>query len=267
MDISNKIDAILLVVHGSVLPDAARAYEHLQTRFSAAFAPVPIRLAITSKRVGSKLAEQGRAIPLVSEALTALQTEGFKHIAIQSTHVTAAELFEKMREIAIDLIPAVIIGRPMLGREDDIKSFADAIIAILPPERRPDDAVMLMGHGRIDGIADPLYLALARELQTRDPHIFLSNLVGSLDFASRRREVNTAGLRRVWLQSLLLAVGFHVEYDMFGNHAGSLSSQLTDDGIEVIPVRKGLGEYDTIAELLIHHLREAVAASDNTGKP
>lgn len=258
---SDKVNAILLAAHGSVIPEAVRAYEHLIHRFASEFTPIPVRLAITSKRVGSKLAAQTRAIPLVTEALASMQTEGFKNIAIQSLHVAAAEVYQKMRDNAVTVVPNVIIGGPLMGDEADIKSFADAIFAILPPERHPDDAVILMGHGRIDGLADPLYLALAKELQARDPHVFLNNLIGSLDFSSRRREIKAAGFHRVWMQSLLVAVGFHVVHDMFGKQAESLCSQLANDGIEVIPIRKGLGEYDIIADLLISRLKKAIATT------
>lgn len=259
----NRVDAILLAAHGSVIPEAARAYEHLQARFAAAYAPIPVRLTITSKRGGGKLAGQGRAIPLFSETLASMHAEGFSKIAVQSLYVAAAEVFQKMRNDARIIAPDIIIGSPLMGCEADIPSFADAVSAILPPERRPDDAVILMGHGRIDGIADPLYLSLAKELQRRDRHIFLSNLVGSLDFNSRRKEIRAAGIRRVWMQSLLIAVGHHVTHDMFGSHAESLRSQLVSDGIEVIPILKGLGEYDIIAELLISRLRNALISSSD----
>ena len=63
------------------------------------------------------------------------------------------------------------------------------------------------------------------------------------------------GVRRVLLAPLLIVAGDHAVHDIFGK-APSWQAMLEEDGLEVTPVRRGLGEYEG-AGAFVRHTDEA----------
>ena len=63
---------------------------------------------------------------------------------------------------------------------------------------------------------------------------------------------------RVVLMPLMIVAGDHANNDMAGDEEGSWKTTFETAGYEVVPVVRGLGEFEGIQQLLVQHAKEAV---------
>ena len=63
---------------------------------------------------------------------------------------------------------------------------------------------------------------------------------------------------RVVLMPLMIVAGDHANNDMAGDEEGSWKTTFEAAGYEVVPVVRGLGEFEGIQQLLVQHAQEAV---------
>jgi sirohydrochlorin cobaltochelatase len=66
-------------------------------------------------------------------------------------------------------------------------------------------------------------------------------------------------LRRVVLKPFLIVAGDHARNDLAGPEKDSWQSVLTREGLNVIPVIRGLGEQPAVARIFVKHIAEAAA--------
>ena len=67
------------------------------------------------------------------------------------------------------------------------------------------------------------------------------------------------GVKKVVLKPFMVVAGDHAMNDMAGDEPDSWKSVLEKNGIEVIAVKKGLGENDRIADIFVEHLADAAS--------
>ncbi len=240
-DISNSI--ILLAAHGGAAESVLRSYGNIERVVKDAFPLLPVRWAFT-------------APDTASEAIQAIQAEGFSAIAVQPLFVAAGREYnsvlssvEKNKHIKIS------VGRPLLDSVDDLDCFIEALINALPLERTTDEAIVLMGHNNAEGGSDRIFNALAGALKQRDRLIFTATLKGAPDFDSVRHELRLCGVKKAYLMPLMIAAGNHALKDLAGDGEASWRVRLERDGIECVPVLKGLGEYDSFASIFCDKLK------------
>lgn len=254
---------ILLVAFGSSHPEAQKSFVNIERLVKARFPGIPVRWAFTSAMIRKKLKSRGENVNSVTEALDKMRKDGFTQVAIQSFHIVAgSEYHELINEAAPfrsgQAFRQLTVGQPLLESYQDLTRFIDCLIADLPSKRSSEDAVVLMGHGNRHGNCDLVYVATAAELLRRDPRIFLGTVEGFPDFNTMRSELLKSGAKKAYLMPLMLVAGEHALNDLSGADDDSWKSQLKKDGIEGIPVLKGLGEYDNMANLFIDHLQSAL---------
>lgn len=256
---------ILLVAFGTRTPQAQAAYQHLEQKVRAAFPDIPIRWAFTSSVIRKILARTGQPVDSVEMSLARMMDEGITHVAVQALHVIAGKehhdltvncrLFGQMR----GGFRQVMMGLPLLGTGDDMEKVTEALLSAVPQERKPQDAVIFMGHGSPHP-ANACYTALMYHLQQTDPNIFVGTMSGRPGIGGICAGLQEQKITSAYLLPCLAVVGNHALKDMAGDNEHSWKSVLEKHGISCKPVLKGLAEYDAIVDIWVKHLKTSIGA-------
>ncbi len=259
-----KGEALLLVTFGTSVPKAQKAFGHVEEKMRAAFPNTEIRWAYTSHIIRKKLAGQGKQIDSPEVALAKLMDEGYEQVTMQSLHMlpgaefheiyTNAQLFEGMS----GGIKTVRTGYPLLVDNQSMDAVLDAVFTqIVPKERKPEDAVVLMGHGTHHP-SDAIYSAMMYKAQEKDANCFVGTVEGFPTFDEVLKKLQAKGVKKAYLIPLMTVAGDHTINDMAGDEPDSWKSQLTKVGIESVPVMQGLAEYDAIVDIWVKRLKTSM---------
>lgn len=255
-----KGTGILLVTFGTSIPEAQGAFADIEKMVHAAFPDIPVRWAYTSVIIRKKLAKTGQILDSPTVALAKMMEEGFTRVAVQSLHIIPGAEFHDLRINAeaftemSDGFERLLIGYPALSTSEDLSKAVDAVIGIIPKERKKDEAVVLMGHGAHHP-ANVYYEAMMYRLQQKDPNIYMGTVEGTPSLDDVRAMLLERGVKKAYLIPFMSVAGDHARNDMAGEEADSWKSILTEAGIECVPMMKGLAEYEAFAEIWVDHLR------------
>jgi len=277
---------VILAAHGSRLPEAREALTVFTENVADQRPECVVRLARTMGDM-----HHGRHLrPLLgARSVDAVFLEmarlGVTQVAVQSLHVVAGGEYAEVVAAADRArrsgdFSAVTVGGPLLpggaagqdaARHAAVSRAAEALLASLPCERAPDEAVAVMGHGA-RGPARETYAALAEELSRRDPLIFFATLDRDRAEAVRpdsnlgrlRRAVAASGARRAWLMPFFSVAGAHARRDLAGEEEHSWRGALCRDGVACMPLLCGLLELPDFARLFHSSLDAALAGLGGT---
>ncbi len=259
---SNK--ALLLVTFGTSIPEAQKAFTHIDEMARKAFPDLTIRWAYTSKIIRTKLAKEGKILDSPELALAKLMAEGYSHVAVLSLHVIPGEEFHALTKntnlfsLMEKGFSHVLIAPPLLSSADDLQKVADAMLKHLPPSRKPNDAVIFMGHGSGKHPADTIYLAMNAVFSKKDPYVYLATVEGHPSLDEIIPELSAKKVKKVFLLPFMTVAGDHARNDMAGDDPASWKSLLTAKGFSCEAVMTGMAEYPEIVEIWFDHLREAI---------
>ncbi len=255
---------ILLVAFGTSVPEAQQSFDNIEAKVKAAYPQIPVRWAFTSAIIRHKLAGEGKQFDSPEMALARMMDEGFTHVAVQSLHTIAGEEFHDLR-CNVDAFAGMaggferlLMGYPLLGGQKDLERVVAAMIGHIPAERKPSEAVVLMGHGTPHP-ANAFYAALAYQFQQKDPNIFVGTVEGSPTIEDIRGALTAKKIRKAYLMPLMSVAGDHAQNDMAGPEPESWTSILKAAGIECVPVLKGTAQYDDIVQIWVDHLDTVLA--------
>ncbi|MCF8045661.1 MAG: sirohydrochlorin cobaltochelatase [Desulfarculaceae bacterium] len=255
---------ILLVAFGTSVPEARKAFDHIDRKVKTAFPATDVKWAYTSSIIRHKLAEQGKMIPSPEEALARMMDQGYTHVAVQSLHTIAGQEFHELSknvkafENMAGSIREIDMGYPLLSTQADIEAVSRAVIANIPKERSKDEAVVLMGHGTHHP-ANAFYAALMFNLQLKDPNIFVGTVEGWPEVGEIQEMLEGKGIEKAYLMPFMSVAGDHAKNDMAGGGDDSWKSVLTAEGITCVPILKGTGEYDNMVSIWVDHLKTSMA--------
>ena len=260
---------ILLAAFGSSSPVGAKALAGFYEQTRLAFPGITVRWAFTSPHMRHRLASAGKKTDSVQKALLRMGFDRYTHVAVQPLHIIPGKEYEALLQ-EIDAAskkggPARIsVGLPLLYEAEDVELAARALLAHLPPERRPEDAVICVGHGTWHtGAAS--YQSLYECLNGRDPRIFIGTLTGEHSMESVLPGLKASGAATVWLIPLLSVIGKHAEEDMAGKKNSAWRGYLEEAGFICRPVLKGTAECEGFARIWIAHLAQAFQKLDAKG--
>ncbi len=253
---------ILLVAFGSATPTGQQTLALFDAKVRALFPHIPIRWAFTSERMRDRLTAARKKTDSVKKALCRMIFEKYSHIAVQSLHLIPGMEYEALYA---DIINAqresgfahIEVGMPLMASSLDVTPTARALLAHIPKERQPEDAVICMAHGTKHDAATG-YDALAAEVLAVDPRIFIGTLEGSRSINHILPLLQGKDIRRAWLLPLLAVIGKHAETDMAGETPRSWRSQIEAYNIQCIPVLKGTAEYTGFINIWLTHLADAI---------
>lgn len=256
--------AILLVAFGTSVPEAEVAYREIERLCRLRFPVGDIRWAFTSKMIRRKRTAAGRRLDSPAEAMARLADEGYTHVAVQSLHVIRGQEYDEMimeidnTQAGNGRLRGVRVGLPLLSSAADIQRVSRIMAnGVVPGERRPDEAVVWMGHGSRHHAEDAMYGKLAAILRQQDPHTFLGTVEGRLTWGSLVADIQKSGIRKAWLLPFMAVAGDHARNDLAGADKDSWKSMLEAEGIRCVPVLKGIAEYGAIADVWMDHLAAA----------
>lgn len=254
---------ILLVAFGSSVPQAQVSFDNIDKSVKANFKDVPVYWAYTSDIIRNKLAKQGKVLDSVAMALAKMSDQGFTHVAVQSLHTIRGEEYDDLVKTAeaFEGIPngikRIVVGNPLISSQEDIETVALAIVSNIPRERKPQEAVILMGHGTPHH-SNAFYAALMFNLQKIDPNIFVGTVEGSPEIGDIKALLEKKRIKSAYLIPFMSVAGDHARNDMSGDDEDSWKSILTKAGIECRVVLKGTAEYDNMVAIWIKHLGQAM---------
>ncbi len=245
--------AILLTSFG-VSDDMARAacLDSLAAELQAAFPGFVLREAYTSNFIRGRLAKKGIHKDALPEALERLAEEGGTEVYVQPTHLTPGEEYEKKVQTAVESFagrfPVLRLGETLFASEADYEAVADFVQGeIGVPE---GGALVLLGHGSPHQ-HNPVYERLQALFDRRGRRIYIGVVeeTDTPDYGMVRERLQKAGVTQVRLAPLLLSGGVHVTEDMAGAGPDSWKSRLEGEGLQVVPLLRGLGEYPAFRAL------------------
>jgi sirohydrochlorin cobaltochelatase len=255
---------ILLVAFGSSIPEAQVSFKNIDKRVKNAFPGVPLRWAYTSHIIRHKLAKEGKQLDSMEMALAKMMDEGFTHVAVQSLHTIAGEEYHGLVQNAHAFgqmsggFECILVGYPLLGKEDDLVKVTDVIIKNIPKDRKKEDAVVLMGHGTHHP-GNAFYAAMMYHFQQKDPNIFVGTVEGSPTIDDIKGLLLKKKIKKAYLMPFMSVAGDHARNDMAGDEDDSWKSILTKAGIKCVPVLKGTAEYNDIVDIWVAHLKTVLA--------
>lgn len=254
---------ILLVAFGTTVPEARAALDNIDARTKTRFPGLEVRWAYSSRIVRQKLAAEGLTFDSPAMALARMMDDGFTHVAVQSLQTIPGEEFHGLQRTveAFSGLPKgmdmVTLGLPLLADPADVEACARAVTASLPPERKPDEAVILMGHGTRHP-ANIYYPGLQYSLGRLDPLVLVGTVEGTPSLGDVRAVLKERKVKKAWLLPLMAVSGDHAVNDMAGKEEDSWQSVLTADGVSCVPVLRGTAEVPAFVDIWLDHLQAAV---------
>ncbi|MCF6176703.1 MAG: sirohydrochlorin cobaltochelatase [Victivallaceae bacterium] len=243
-------EEILVVFIGSSHPQAEKSYSNIEAKVQAKRPEMKLRRAYTSKVSRDRLAKQGIQVDSVEEVLIKMAAGHVDHVSVLPCMIFSnSACMEMMADFMIHgekFKDGISMFRVMLDLTADYEIFANAFFdAVIPPERHPDDAVVLMAHSASDQFS-----VLGMVLKQRDNNTFITTLEDLPELSTLREELKQAEIKKVYLIPLMMTAGIHVHRDM----AETMCQAIEADNIKCIPITQGLGENNRIAQLLANHI-------------
>jgi len=255
---------ILLVAFGTSVPEARPALEAMDTAVAKAFPKTPVFWAYTSNIIRHKIRdEEGRHIDSPAEALARMMDQGFTKVAVQSLHTIPGEEFHGLLATAraFEGMPKgmrrISVGAPMLATAGDCERAAKALLASVPSQRKPGEAVVFMGHGTPHP-ANIYYPGMQYYLDKLDADALVGTVEGTPSLDDVLAELKARKIATAWLLPFMSVAGDHARNDMAGDEPDSWKSILQAAGIQCRPVLKGTAEDPALAAIWVDHLREAL---------
>lgn len=262
----------LLVAFGTSMESARPAIDGIEQSYTQR-KDGPVLLAFTSDIIRNKLAREGKPVLSVNAAMHEMAKLGVTDLRIQSLHIAPAEEYSQLERMVVKnitknpgMFKTVKVGYPLLVSEKDLDDVVKVVLASLPADRKPGDAVVLMGHGNDRGPGDLIMAAAAAAFHKADPHVWLATVEGANSFDNVLPQLKASGAKRVFLQPFMIVAGDHANNDLAGPDEDSWASRIKAAGMRPVPHLKGLGQLQGIRDIFLSHTDNAVIDLANTKK-
>ena len=261
---------ILVVSFGTSMPEARRAIDNLVNAAKGAFPDTEVRLAFTSNIIRRKIArEQNEVVPTPVEALARMNDEGFTHVYVMPTHIIPGEEYDEIVNV-VDAFKSLkgkygfkklALGKPYLFGVEDCDRMAQVLKARFAKQlQQKDTAIVLMGHGTPEHIANAMYSQLQLSL---DKAAYGRFYLGTVEAAPMIEDViarlrRNRAMKKLVISPLMIVAGDHANNDLAGADDGeSWLNLLKKAGYKnITPYLVGLGEDPNIAGGFVGRIRE-----------
>lgn len=251
--------ALVIISFGTSYPTGMRAITHIESYIKEHFLEYDCFRAFTSARIVAKLKRQGNEVATPLQLLEYLLQEGYEEVICQPTHMIAGLEFHKMMEQIYEFqtkFSRLEIGKPLLSEERDYEQCVDFYHKQFP-KGKEQEAIVLMGHGS-SHYANGCYEKMKCQFdQRKRDDIYIGTIQGFFTIEDVIKQLKKREIHTVTIVPLLLVAGGHVTNDMIGKKKSAWKNRLEQEGYQVKTCRKGLGEYDEIAQIYVEHIRKA----------
>ena len=257
-DIGEK--ELLVVSFGTSFNDSRRlTIGAIEDTLEEAFPEYSVRRAFTSQIIIDHIKERdGEVIDNVDEALKRAVDNGVKELVVQPTHLMdGLEYNDLVAEVAnySDAFEKVSIGEPLLTSDNDYSEVANAVINETAQYDDGKTAIVFMGHGteaQSNGVYERFQAMMDEKGKS---NIFIGTVEATPSLDDVLKRVQEGEYERVVLEPLMVVAGDHANNDMAGDDDDSWKSVFEAAGYEVLPVLKGLGEFEKIRDIYREHAR------------
>lgn len=250
-------EAVILVSFGTSYKEAReRAIDSIALDIERTLGDMPVYQAFTSSIIIKKLKKQNINIYNIDEAVKKALDDNVRCLYAVTTHFIPGHEYNKLKgmlEKYKNAFDTLKISDPLLNNKADCKKIVNTLDKILNFEENKE--YILMGHGT-DAAADIMYHnvnSAFKEMGFDNVHI--ASVEGSIGIDEALGELNNRGKKPVVLHPFMVVAGDHAINDMAGMN-DSFCSRLKDEGYEVFPIIKGLGEYEEFRKIYVDKLNE-----------
>ena len=254
---------LMVISFGTSYNDSRRlTIGAIEGAMEEAFPDWSVRRGFTSQIIIDHVkSRDGEAIDNVGEALDRAVANGVKKLIVQPTHLMdGLEYNDVVDEVAqyADAFDQIAIGKPLLTSDEDFKTVMEVITAETAEYDDGNTAICFMGHGT-EADSNLVYGRM-QDLLTEAgyEHYYVGTVEAEPSLDDVLAKVQEGEYTRVVLMPLMIVAGDHANNDMAGDEEGSWKTTFEAAGYEVLPVVRGLGEFEGIQQLLVQHAKEAV---------
>lgn len=235
----------------------------IESDIREAFPDYDVRRAFTSQIIIDHVeSDTGRHIDNFEEAMDKIVVDGVKELIVQPTHLMDGFEYTDVKEALAtyeDKFDKVALGKTLLSSEDDQKAVAEAIKAGMERYEDGETAICLMGHGT-EAESNGIYATMQQVfIDLGYDNYFVTTVEATPTFDDAVKAVTDAGFKKVVLRPFMVVAGDHANNDMADpEDPESLVSVMTKAGLEVTCVIEGLGQMDTIDDIYVAHVQDAI---------
>ena len=220
-----------------------------------------VRRAFTSQIIIDKLKDRdGIEIDNVDEAFARLIKDGVKELIVQPTHVMNGFEYDDLMAVVEanrSKFQSVKVGAPLLTSDADYNAVIEAITAATAEYDDGKTLITFMGHGT-EHASNATYAKLQSMLTAAGKTNYC---IGTVEAEPSIDDVVAAakagGYTRVVLEPLMVVAGDHANNDMAGDEEDSWKTILQNEGFEVVPVLRGLGQIEAVQAVYVDHVKNA----------
>ncbi|MEJ2717758.1 MAG: sirohydrochlorin cobaltochelatase, partial [Deltaproteobacteria bacterium] len=231
-----------------------------------AFPGVEVRWAFSSSIIRKKLAREGKKLDSPTVALAKLMEDGYTQILVASFHSLPGQEFHDLyqdvaafRQMSGAHNRRILVSRPLLSSRENMEAAVKALLKEVPKSRKPDEAVVVMGHGSAHHPGDAVYAATAYFAQEIDPNFFIGTVEGQPTLDDLMPKLKKKGIKKVYLLPFMAVAGDHARNDMCGDEKDSWKSKLKKNGFAVECILKGTAENPEIVDIWLKNMKKAYA--------
>jgi len=241
--------AILVTSFGTSHKDTReKCLDSIQKEMEAKYGTENVERAYTSGVI-RRIVERKEGIHIFDqeEGLKTLKNKGYDEIVTMSLHILDGIEYSKLNN------KYGKISKPLLANDKDFKTVVnDEEFNNL----EGNDAIVFMGHGS-ESAADSTYQRLQEEyVKAGKDNIFIATVEGEVTIEDVIQRLKGRGFRKILLKPFMIVAGDHAKNDMASDEDDSWKTVLENEGYEVTPLLKGMGEYQFICKMFMDKLEE-----------
>lgn len=263
----------LSVAFGTPVDSTRPAIDDIEKAYKKAAGNEPMLLTFTSDIICNKLAKEGKLVLSVDTVMNELAVQGVTDLKIQPLYIAPVEEYNRFERMVVknatknpDVFKTVKVGYPLLVSEKGLDAVVKVVLASLPKDRKPGDAVVFIGHGNDCGPGDLTPAATAATFHKAGPHVWLATVEGSNSFDSVLPKLKVSDAKRVWLQPFMIVADDHTNNDLAGPEKDPWISRIKAAGMTPMSNLKGLGQLKGVQDIFSSHIQNAVVDLINTKK-
>ncbi|HED30863.1 MAG TPA: sirohydrochlorin cobaltochelatase [Prosthecochloris aestuarii] len=289
--------AILLAHFGTSFVSALPSLQNIRQRVQDEFPGVEVRSCFTSnmirniwsarRRKPEKWLEQGVPedvlyVQSFLGAIGGLQSDNYRTIVVQPTHVYHGEQYEDLKShvTALQSIRTIkqvwapfdklVLSRPALGTYgiehdylDDLEEVVRVVEADVQKAGATGAGMLYVAHGN-EFFSSGVFHEMLNSLRKRNPStaVHIGMVEGYPGVEEIVAELKTAGVCKVLMKPFMITAGDHAHHDIDNDEPGSWRGELENAGIEVVTEMEGLGSNDDFARLFARRIAQTARYHD-----
>ncbi len=241
--------AVLVTSFGTSHKDTRqKCLDSIENEVKAKYGSEKVERAYTSGVI-RRIVERKEGIHIFdqNEGLEALKNKGYDEIVTMSLHILDGIEYAKLND------KYGKISKPLLVNDED---FEKVVNDEEFNSTEGNDAIVFMGHGS-ESAADNTYQRLQEEyVKAGKDNIFIATVEGQVTIEDVIQKLKGRGFSKILLKPFMIVAGDHAKNDMASDEEDSWKTILQNEGYEVTPVLKGMGEYEFIRKMFMNKLEE-----------